>query len=78
MMVAGGKKSPQHEIVAMCKAGGVHGQLNLGIESGRGRLRLNPTRGDPRAREETERARERDLAAAAKVATTLAATAFGS
>lgn len=38
---------------------------------------FNPTRGDPRAR---EREREGDLAlvaAAAKVATTLAATAFG-
>lgn len=75
MTVAGGKKSPPNEIVAMCKAGGVHGQLNFWIECGRGRLRLNPTRGNPRARE-----RERDLAvvaAAAKVATMLAATAFG-
>lgn len=30
MMVSGGKKSPPSEIVAMCKAGGVHGQLNFG------------------------------------------------
>ena len=76
MMVAGGKKSPPNAIVAMCEAGGVHGQLNFGMESGRGRLGLNPSRGDPRAREETERARDRNWAA--KVATTLAATALGS
>ena len=77
MMVSGGKKSPPSEIVAMCKAGGVHGQLNFGDSKADAAGWDSIQQGEIQGR---EREREGDLAlvaAAAKVATTLAATAFG-